>query len=222
MSAATVAKLDGTLCAVTKEIARLHGDILSAARMSLEKAIRIGELLSRVRASRKGKWLAWLKDNAPFSQKTAWRYMECFDRRDELQLVNVTNLSDAYALLLPAKATGNAQRRSANGRAENVSPAIANERNPTEATPAPGEQTRPQKRRKSKQSIMDQISTENLDRELKESQAGIDRQLGLILDQIRRQSNAAWGEFPDRLVTLGEGFIAEGERLRKMVTGNKK
>jgi len=37
----------------------------------------------------------------PFSQKTAWRYMECFDRRAEL--VTVTNLADAYALLLPPK-----------------------------------------------------------------------------------------------------------------------
>jgi len=70
----------------------LHGEILAAAKMSLEKAIQIGELLSRVRASRKGKWLLWLKDNVPFSQPTAWRYIECYQRRSEL--FNVNNLAD--------------------------------------------------------------------------------------------------------------------------------
>jgi hypothetical protein len=111
MSAATVAKLDGTLGAVAKEIARLHGDILSAARMSLEKAIRIGELLTRVKASRKGKWLLWLKEHAPFDQKTAWRYMHCYDNRGKLG--NVPNLTAAYEILaLPDPQKPKRERRS--------------------------------------------------------------------------------------------------------------
>src|SRR4029077_4285583 len=77
------AKLDGTLASVVKEIKRLHGEILSAAKMSLQKEIQVGKLLHRVRASRKGNVLSWVKDNAPFSQKTAWRYMECYDRQGE-------------------------------------------------------------------------------------------------------------------------------------------
>jgi hypothetical protein len=220
MSAATVAKLDGTLGAVAKEIARLHGDILSAARMSLEKAIRIGELLSRVRASRKGKWLAWIKESAPFSDQTARNYIRVYHQRDDPRFKTVLNLNDAYALLCaPANKARPAEKvvNAANLESANVAdPGDASDG----AAPAPVEQTRPQRRHKSKQSIMDQISTENLERELKEGQIEIDKQLGLTLVQIRRQSNAAWGEFPDRLVTLGNAFASEGERLR-MVTGNK-
>src|SRR6266480_2392947 len=86
------AQLDGTLGAVVKEISRLHGEILSAARTSLTKAIRIGKLLIRVRASRKGKWLAWLKDNVPFTDRTARNYIRCFQNRAELKLENVSSL----------------------------------------------------------------------------------------------------------------------------------
>src|SRR5438034_797321 len=93
----TVAKLlDGTLGAVVKEITRLHGEIFDAARTTLTKAIRIGELLTRVRASRKGNWLKWIDDNLPFSHDSALRYLHCYERRDDPRLRNVRNLSDAY------------------------------------------------------------------------------------------------------------------------------
>src|SRR2546427_7821935 len=92
-------QLDGTLGAVVKEIVKLHDEILTAARTSLSKAIRIGELLSRVRASRKGKWLKWLDENAPFTRQTASNYIRCFERRADLECKNVLHLSDAYAFL---------------------------------------------------------------------------------------------------------------------------
>src|SRR5437870_707960 len=102
---AKAVKLDGTLDGVKKAIEKLYGEITrardelltAAVRTSLPKAIKIGELLHRVRASRKGKWLLWLKDNAPFDQKTAWNYMRCYDNRAKLG--NVPNLTAAYALL---------------------------------------------------------------------------------------------------------------------------
>ncbi len=100
-------RLDGKLPSVVKEITRLHGEILAAAKMSLEKAIKIGELLSRVRASRKGKWLAWIKDSVPFSDQTARNYIGVYERRDDPKFKNVLNLSDAYALLCPPKTAGN-------------------------------------------------------------------------------------------------------------------
>src|SRR2546429_112916 len=106
MSNAAIVKphrLEGNIDSTAREIVRLHTEILSAARASLEKAIHIGRLLARIRASRKGKWLLWLESNVPFSQKTAYNYISCFERRAELKLVNVTSLSDAYALLLPPK-----------------------------------------------------------------------------------------------------------------------
>ena len=41
--------------------------------------------------------MKWLDDNVPFSQKTSWRYIGCYENRT--QLGTLTNLSDAYALL---------------------------------------------------------------------------------------------------------------------------
>src|SRR2546423_1652139 len=113
---------DGTLAGVVKQITRLHGEILAAAKMSLEKAIKIGELLCRVRASRKGKWLLWLNENVLFSDRTARNYISCFNRRDELKLENVSNLSDAYALLCaPGKGESTAKRAQAAHGLDNVS-----------------------------------------------------------------------------------------------------
>jgi hypothetical protein len=90
-------KLDGTLAAATKRLVELHNQITTGVRMTFDAAIEAGKILCSIRASRKGNWLNWLDDNVPFSQKTAWNYMQCYQERD--QLVTVTNLSDAYALL---------------------------------------------------------------------------------------------------------------------------
>jgi Protein of unknown function (DUF3102) len=54
------------------EINRLHGEICEAARTSIGKAIRIGELLTQTRLTLKhGEWLPWLKENVGFSRQTA-------------------------------------------------------------------------------------------------------------------------------------------------------
>jgi hypothetical protein len=85
---------------VVSEIVALHGEIVTAARTSLDKAIRIGELLAAQKASMKhGQWLPWIKENLPFAEVTAQRYMRCYVRRDELKSVTVTDLGDAYHLL---------------------------------------------------------------------------------------------------------------------------
>jgi hypothetical protein len=90
------------------EIHRLHTEILSHARTSLDKAIRIGELLITVKDTLKhGEWHQWIEDNAPFSRKTSDRYIFVFERRDELKKVNVTHLTDAYALMLTHNGNGN-------------------------------------------------------------------------------------------------------------------
>jgi hypothetical protein len=80
------------------EIKRLHIEIYQVARMSLEKGVRIGQLLEEIRATKAhGQWLPWLKANVPFDQKTAWRYVNLFKKRDQIR--NVPNLSQAYKLL---------------------------------------------------------------------------------------------------------------------------
>lgn len=99
----------GAACKVAKtairEINQLHDDINDAGRTMLDKAIRIGELLTDVKDSLDhGKWLVWLHANVEFSQQTASNYMRVFRERDKLKLLTVSNLTDAYALLAEPKA----------------------------------------------------------------------------------------------------------------------
>ncbi len=217
--------LGGKIDDVIREIARLHAKVhssfeaafFSAARTSVADAIRIGELLHRVRESHrvgrlKGKWLSWVKKNLPFSHDTALRYMACFDRRDELvNAVNIThvrNLSDAYALLWPPDLP------------EKTEPEAASNQ-PNETASSTGEQIRPssepmqplRKRHRSKHSIMGAISPEKLEPQLEAGQIEIDKQLTDIIAQINRQDHAAWREFPGRLIARGQDFIKQGERL---------
>ena len=57
------------------EINRLHHELKDAFRTGIEKAIRIGELLTEQHARCKhGEWLPWLKANVQFSIKTAYNY----------------------------------------------------------------------------------------------------------------------------------------------------
>jgi DUF3102 family protein len=82
------------------EIARLHQEILAAARTSVEKAIRIGELLTAAKSKlRHGEWLPWLRKNVVFSERTARNYMRCFESRDLLKSATLADLTDAYRLL---------------------------------------------------------------------------------------------------------------------------
>ena len=82
------------------EINRLHGEICQAARTTIEKAIRIGELLTEQKAGLKhGEWLPWLKANVEFSRQTADNYRRVYEKREDLKLLNVGNLTDAYRLL---------------------------------------------------------------------------------------------------------------------------
>ena len=72
------------------EITRLHSEILEAARTSVDKAIRIGELLTQEKDKLDhGQWLPWLKANVPFTRATAANYMRCWERREELKCKTV-------------------------------------------------------------------------------------------------------------------------------------
>jgi predicted component of type VI protein secretion system len=93
------------------EINARHNKIVALGKTALAEAIRIGELLVANRqAVRHGDWLKWLKKNIVFNERTAQRYIACFDNRERL-LKNDTlsYLADAYALL--AKKTEHEARR---------------------------------------------------------------------------------------------------------------
>ena len=82
------------------EINRLHGEICQAARTTIEKAIRIGELLTEQKAGLKhGEWLPWLKANVQFSARTASNYLRVSESRFRLKSETISDLTDAYNAL---------------------------------------------------------------------------------------------------------------------------
>ena len=82
------------------EINQLHAEICDAASTIIEKAIRIGQLLTEQKTSLKhGEWLPWLSGNVQFNERTAQRYMRVFSNRDQLKSDTVSYLTDIYKLL---------------------------------------------------------------------------------------------------------------------------
>jgi hypothetical protein len=54
------------------EIRRLHEEIWGAIRTTLDKAIRVDELLTEQKAGMKHvEWLPWIAENCPFAEQTA-------------------------------------------------------------------------------------------------------------------------------------------------------
>jgi hypothetical protein len=102
----TGTSLRGNSSQLVREIVSRHKRIMDAMRNSVADAIRIGELLTEAKASLgHGEWLPWMEKHLPFSQMTASRYVRVFEKRDQLKLNNVFNLSDAYKLLSPPPET---------------------------------------------------------------------------------------------------------------------
>ena len=92
------------LNADAKEINQLHGEIMAAVKTTLEKAIRIGELLTeRKKKCQHGEWLPWLKANVQMDQKSVWRYMQIFEHREKLG--NLPNLTEALQLINEVRVT---------------------------------------------------------------------------------------------------------------------
>jgi len=87
-----------------QEIARLHAEIVGHLRMSLDKAIRIGQLLTEQKKSLKhGEFTPWLKANIPFTDRTARNYMRLHQERDRIKTETVSDLAGAYHLLTEPK-----------------------------------------------------------------------------------------------------------------------
>ena len=88
-----------------KEIRALHIEIDGLARTALDKAIRIGELLTEQKAAiAHGEWLPWIKGNCPFSARAASDYMNFWERRDELKSARLADLAEARRLLVQPRA----------------------------------------------------------------------------------------------------------------------
>ncbi len=90
-----------------REIAALYREIGDLLKISLQKAMRIGELLTEQKVSLKhGEFMPWLKEHLPFiSDRTVRRWMSLYKHRDQLKMDNVSDLTQAYKLLKAPKAT---------------------------------------------------------------------------------------------------------------------
>lgn len=85
-----------------REIVTLHGEIMGAMRVGLDKAIRIGSLLTQERGRLKhGDWLPWVKANLTFTDRTARNYIRVYENRERLILESVSDLGSAYRLIAP-------------------------------------------------------------------------------------------------------------------------
>ncbi|MDZ4688158.1 MAG: DUF3102 domain-containing protein [Planctomycetaceae bacterium] len=86
------------------EIVQLHGEIEQALRTSLDKAMRIGELLADVKATLPhGQFGTWCDQHLPFTARTATNYMRLHKNRDRLKSETVSDLGAAYGLLASPK-----------------------------------------------------------------------------------------------------------------------
>jgi hypothetical protein len=89
------------------EIKKLHEEICERGRITLDKAIRVGELLSNRKSKCKhGKWIPWLIENVEFSESTACNYMRLFKNRGKIKSATLADLTDAYSLLADTTKTG--------------------------------------------------------------------------------------------------------------------
>jgi N6-adenosine-specific RNA methylase IME4 len=90
-----------SLEAISAEINELHAALWAIGTTSIEKAIRVGELLAEAKAQlQHGKWLPWLEANVEFNRQTAANYLRIYTRRLEFENVQgIVHLTDAYALL---------------------------------------------------------------------------------------------------------------------------
>lgn len=77
------------------EIQTLLIDLNRTLKMSVEKAIRIGQLLSEQKTDMQhGEFLPWLESNFEMSERMAYRYMSLFKHNDKV--AKMANLQEAY------------------------------------------------------------------------------------------------------------------------------
>ena len=95
---------------ITTEIINLHSEIKGLFIGSLERAIRIGELLfQEKKAIPHGKFLSWIEKELPFKTRTAQNYMEVYKNREwaNTQLLaysdNHRELNSVYLMLKEGK-----------------------------------------------------------------------------------------------------------------------
>lgn len=84
----------------TEEIIKLHNEISMHYKISIQNAIRIGEILTEQKKSLKyGEFTKWVESTLPFTSRTARNYMLLFKEKSFIKTETVSDLSEAYKLL---------------------------------------------------------------------------------------------------------------------------
>jgi hypothetical protein len=84
-----------TIADAAVELNRLHGEIETKLRTTVQDAIRAGEILTQVKDRLDhGEFLPWIERNCEFSRQTADNYRRLYDHRGKLP--TVSNLQEAY------------------------------------------------------------------------------------------------------------------------------
>lgn len=84
---------------VVQRINNLHNSIVATLKITREKVIEIGQLLTEQKEKVGfGNWLKWIADNLDFGRTTATNYMNVYDAHVNGKLPTVGNLSDFYKL----------------------------------------------------------------------------------------------------------------------------
>lgn len=79
----------------TQEIKKELSELNQSLKMSVQKAIKIGELLTQQKEYvGHGNFLSWIENNLDISDKTAEKYMKISDHRNKIELSS--NLQEAY------------------------------------------------------------------------------------------------------------------------------
>jgi hypothetical protein len=79
---------------IVAEINHLHNEVGEGLKLTVTKAIRIGELLSIQKAKcAHGEWIRWVEANLAFNRHLAARYMACYQNREKLNVSLATHLT---------------------------------------------------------------------------------------------------------------------------------
>lgn len=78
----------------------LHNEILNSAKTTISKAIELGAMLKEVKKELgHGQFTEWIKNNMPFTDRTARNYMNLSENQKLLESESVSVLNSAYKLL---------------------------------------------------------------------------------------------------------------------------
>lgn len=91
----------GIAIAKVKELRKLYGEMQSLFLAALDKAIRMGEILSDIKAELPhGQFQTWVNSSGlPFKDRSARLYMRLAKHKEQIQLAGINGIEEAYKFI---------------------------------------------------------------------------------------------------------------------------